>query len=515
VVSMRHSLILAFSLFLLPCVLSAAETIRSVEAFVRRAEAGERLNVVWFGGSLTWGANASDPNRTSLRALVSRRLGETYPQAHFRFKDAAIGGAGSTMEMFRVERDVLAEKPDLVFFDSLANDGETGSGDLADAAEEAILRRLIAESTAVIVPVMIPWSKTIKAEDPASLKRWHRQQELCRRYSLVAADILGECRRRFVEKRLDMKAIWPDDFPDRLHPYDPGYRLYADILWEQVFAHPSKLVAPSVLPAWLGKPTCAFVKRQPIASAARLPAGWKRTLPWLRAGSFDFTCSRWMDSLCVAANCTRTGWESFEPNGVSPAPLKGFFRGEVFALIGESMPQSGAFRLVVDGKVAFESYATDKMGKSFPPSAYLFTWPKTGFDPSVWHTFEIVPLFGAKDAPAELRLESVCVAGSEAADVVFPSDEHDLRVPEGEKDVNWFLPAAFLVGDFTDRADTLSPRMADAISAPSASASSSGRSRLTCAERTCRLRSRSTRRSCRSSGRTRSRACHIGVPRPD
>lgn len=392
---------------------------RSVAGFVRRAEAGERLNVVWFGGSLTWGANASDPNRTSLRALVSKRLEETYPTARFRFKDAAIGGAGSTMEIFRVERDVLSEQPDLVFFDCLVNDGETGGDDLADAAEEAIFRRLLSESKAVVVPVMIPCSKTIATTDEASLRRWHRQKELCRRYSLASADILGECRRRFAANRLDMKAIWPDDFPDRLHPYDPGYRLYTDILWEQVFVRPSSLVPQSALPPWLGKPTYSFVKRQPIASAAVLPTGWRKTLPWLRAGSFDFSCSRWMDSMCAAANCTRTGWETFEPNGVSPESLKGRFRGEVFGLMGESMPHCGAFRLVVDGKEVFKSYATDKMGRSFPPSAYLFTWPKGGFDPSVWHDFEIVPLFGAKDAPAELRLESVCVAGSETAEVIF------------------------------------------------------------------------------------------------
>ena len=418
---------LALALCLATMTVSAdgIEVDRSVAGFVRRAEAGERLNIVWFGGSLTWGANASDPNRTSLRALVSKRLEEAYPKAHFRFKDAAIGGAGSTMEIFRVERDVLSERPDLVFFDCLVNDGETGGGDLADAAEEAILRRLLSESKAVVVPIMIPWSKTIETTDEASLRRWHRQKELCRRYSLASADILGECRRRFAARKLDMKAIWPADFPDSLHPYDPGYRLYADILWEQVFARPSSAVSSSALPPWLGKSTYAFVKRQPIASAAVLPTGWRKTLPWLRAGSFDFSCSRWMDSMCAAANCIRTGWDAFEPNGVSPAPLKGRFRGEVFGLMGESMPHCGAFRLVVDGKEVFKSYATDKMGKNFPPSAYLFTWPKGGFDPSVWHDFEIIPLFGAKDAPSELRLESVCVAGSEAAAVVFTAGDFD------------------------------------------------------------------------------------------
>jgi len=57
-----------------------------------RARAGERLCVAFFGGSLTWGANASDPQRTSYRALCGQQLEAHYPRARFRFVDAAIGG---------------------------------------------------------------------------------------------------------------------------------------------------------------------------------------------------------------------------------------------------------------------------------------------------------------------------------------------------------------------------------------------------------------------------------------
>ena len=46
----------------------------------RRAKAGEHLNVVFFGASLTWGANATDPQSTSYRALIARRLEERYPR---------------------------------------------------------------------------------------------------------------------------------------------------------------------------------------------------------------------------------------------------------------------------------------------------------------------------------------------------------------------------------------------------------------------------------------------------
>src|SRR5688572_5121433 len=100
----------------------ASETTPSFADFNKRAKAGERLNVVFFGASLTWGANASDPNNTSYRAQLARRMEELYPEARFKFFDSAIGGTGSQLGVFRFDRDVLRHKPDLVFLDFSAND---------------------------------------------------------------------------------------------------------------------------------------------------------------------------------------------------------------------------------------------------------------------------------------------------------------------------------------------------------------------------------------------------------
>ena len=78
--------------------------------------------MVFFGASLTWGANATDPQLTSYRARIGQRLKQTYPKAHFTFWDAAIGGTNSQLGVFRLQRDVVRRKPDLVFLDFSAND---------------------------------------------------------------------------------------------------------------------------------------------------------------------------------------------------------------------------------------------------------------------------------------------------------------------------------------------------------------------------------------------------------
>lgn len=84
----------------------SSQSTNSYAGFDQSGQKGETLSVAFFGGSLTWGAQATDPQRTSYWALVSQRLKQTYPKAHFEFWDAAIGGTGSQLGAFRLERDV-------------------------------------------------------------------------------------------------------------------------------------------------------------------------------------------------------------------------------------------------------------------------------------------------------------------------------------------------------------------------------------------------------------------------
>jgi len=107
----------------------AAAASPSFTAFHARAQAGDRLTVVFYGASLTWGANATDQNYFSYRARIAARLTDKYPLARFIFHDAAIGGTGSQLGVFRLDRDVLSRKPDLVFVDFTAA-GRAAGGEI-------------------------------------------------------------------------------------------------------------------------------------------------------------------------------------------------------------------------------------------------------------------------------------------------------------------------------------------------------------------------------------------------
>ena len=80
-----------------------------------KLKAGKTVRVAYFGGSITE-ANGWRPK--TLAWLRAR-----YPKATIEEINAAIGGTGSDLGVFRFRRDVLDKKPDLVFVEFAVNDG--------------------------------------------------------------------------------------------------------------------------------------------------------------------------------------------------------------------------------------------------------------------------------------------------------------------------------------------------------------------------------------------------------
>ena len=80
---------------------------------------------------------------TSYRARIGQRLEQAYPKAHFTFWDAAIGGTTSQLGVFRLQRDVVRRKPDLVFLDFSANDDIYSAAPETLASYEALVRRIL------------------------------------------------------------------------------------------------------------------------------------------------------------------------------------------------------------------------------------------------------------------------------------------------------------------------------------------------------------------------------------
>src|SRR5882757_11252516 len=76
---------------------------------------GAEIKIAYFGGSIT--------AQAGWRPKTLAYFQKTYPGVKFSEINAAIGGTGSDLGVFRLKQDVLDRKPDLMFVEFATNDG--------------------------------------------------------------------------------------------------------------------------------------------------------------------------------------------------------------------------------------------------------------------------------------------------------------------------------------------------------------------------------------------------------
>ncbi len=373
--------------------------------FDRRAREGARLTVVFFGASLTWGANATEPARTSYRAVMADLFETRYPGAHFRFHDAAIGGTNSQLGVFRLERDVLERRPDLVFLDFTANDDINSSDPETLASYEAILRKLVDGAKVPVVQVLFPFKWNINRGALPKMKRRDAHIALGQAYRTGLGDAVKLIIDRVDEKKAAVNEIWDTD---GVHPGDLGYRLFAEAAWNGYLEAVSDGRTCQAPPKPVHADTYLTARRFRPASLPNLPARWTRGKPKLTACNHDWLMSRWLDDLAIASG-----------TGAVPR-LKLKVRGTALFLFGECTPESGRFRVWIDGQAVSGKSSQVKGTDLFEGNrwqtgnGFLYCEIARGLDPNAPHLVEIEPVFSG-DKPQELRIESLCVAGATAA----------------------------------------------------------------------------------------------------
>ncbi|MHC4250961.1 MAG: SGNH/GDSL hydrolase family protein [Planctomycetota bacterium] len=369
--------------------------------FDRRAREGERLNVVFFGASLTWGANATDQGLTSYRALVADRLRERYPHAHFRFYDGAIGGTGSQTGVFRLERDCLRREPDLVSLDFSANDDIYRDAPETLASYESLVRRIVTEGGCPVVVMVFPFKWNVEQGNTDGMKGRDAHLEVARAYGAPVGDAISDIIGLVKSGKVTTDAVWPHD---GVHPGDLGYTLFADSAMK-AFAEGVERGAVCRAPEkMLHADTYMRHARVRISSLGALPEGWKVGTPNLVSAWYDALMSRWLDDEVIAT-------------GPGAAPLRTRFNGTMLFLFGEKTMKSGTYRVRIDGEVVAheEKKRTltvfDASSKMFGGNTHLTQVIATGLEAGE-HALEIEPLLADGE---ELRLESICVAGGKAS----------------------------------------------------------------------------------------------------
>ena len=392
-------------------------------AFDRAARHGDRLTVVFFGASLTWGANASDQANTSYRARIAERLEAEYPKAHFRFYDAAIGGTGSQLGVFRLDRDVLRRKPDLVFLDFSANDDIYSDAPETLASYESLVRRLVAEAGVPVIQMIFPFQWNVTQGNTDGMKRRDAHIAIAGAYHTAVGDAIVLLQERIKSGAVTPAQIWP---ADGVHPGDLGYSLFAEAGWLAYQDAVKRKLCCRAPDKMLYADTYmhqARVRVSTLYATNALPRGWHPGTPSLTAAWHDGLMSRWLDDIVFASNREKTkGADGKDANTpITPERLKARFTGSMVMLFGEGTTKSGQYRVRIDGKVCtYVPWGKKESADLFDASTKRFGGTiqhvqviATGLDTGAEHTIEIEPLLAA-DEEQELRLESICVAGGDA-----------------------------------------------------------------------------------------------------
>lgn len=382
--------------------------VASFAEFANRAREGETMVVVFFGGSLTWGEGASDPERTSYRALLENYFKDKYPKSHFIFHDSAIAGAGSKLGMFRVDGDVLAHHPDLVFIDFTIEDKLNGTDREALASYERVLVDLI--SSGVPVVQVLAATKGEFGADWTHLgpQRFRDHLEMGKLYHAAIGNSLPVIQGYLKKAQHDRQQIWPGD---QTEPNDLGHRF----IYESVRDGLEQAIREKRISRLPAEPVFAGEYRnrfQFFPANGVLPTGWRAAKSLQPTLKVVETANAWKGQVAVADADTR--------DIVKPIQLS--FNGTFLGILGEADEHGAGFKVLLDGHpVPYREKPVDEIWPTSTASTgggERFFWREISdkLEPGR-HTVEVLPVFSDDATKSALRIESICVAGPEAKDV--------------------------------------------------------------------------------------------------
>jgi len=317
--------------------------------------AGADVKIAYFGGSIT--------AQNGWRPKTLAHFQKAYPNAKFSEINAAIGGTGSDLGVFRVKQDVLDKKPDLVFIEFAVNDGGA-SPEQIYRCMEGIVRQtwkalpecdicFVYTITEQLVPPLLDGkfqrsaSAMEKIADTYGIPTIHMALEVAKLAKdgklLWKAPLL---KTEDEKKALGDKVVFA---PDSVHPHpDTGHELYLQAIvrsWPSI-TEVSKTPGAHTLPAPFIATNYEQAKLVPITEAA-LSKGFAFLDP-----ATDKFGARWSARLPALHKATQSGETiTFKFKGT---------RCSIYDLVG---PDCGQVTLTLDDKPAriiprFDQYCT-------------------------------------------------------------------------------------------------------------------------------------------------------------
>lgn len=188
----------------------------------------KELTVVYFGGSVTAGYGGT---KGGWRQLSMDWFREAFPETKFNFVNNAIGETGTFLGTYRLQNDVIPQKPDLLFIEYAINDYYMGIGYQKAALQyETIVREVkrALPDCDIVTLLVIDQSSALMLPELYGTASGH--EEIAKIYNIPTVNV-GASLINSMNNFRDTDE-WEKYFIDIVHPTDLGYEKYFECLKE-------------------------------------------------------------------------------------------------------------------------------------------------------------------------------------------------------------------------------------------------------------------------------------------
>lgn len=319
-----------------------------------KLRAGNDVRIGYLGGSIT--------AQAGWRPKTLAWFSEQFPQAKVSEINAAIGGTGSDLGVFRLGHDVLRHRPDLLFVEFAVNDGGAPPEQI-HRCMEGIVRQTWRQypATDICFVYTLAGNMLQTLQEGFYPRSATAMEDVANHYAIPSIHMGIEVARLEKEGKLIFKGPKPKTdeekaalgekilfSPDAVHPYtDSGHQLYLEAVvrsMAQIGAQgkpgPHRLIEPLRADNW------EAAQMVPL-SRAKLSAGWQKLNP-----ETDAMAKRFGDRLPEV-------WKADRP-GESMTFRVGGSVVRIYDLVG---PDCGQVTIQVDDEPAyvkprFDAYCT-------------------------------------------------------------------------------------------------------------------------------------------------------------
>lgn len=187
-----------------PIAQATPQTGSDLTSLFAQVHSGAPLRAAVLGGSITQAG----------QGWVGRYLAEQFPHSITSLVNAGMSATGSELGLFRLERDVLAAQPNLVFLETSVNDEGLSDAEAIQNVESLVVRLKKQKPPPAIV--------ILQSAHGSGLNK-SRHRAVAQHYGLLEVDLDIALKAHLQRENLS----WSELMSDKVHPNAAGHQFYA------------------------------------------------------------------------------------------------------------------------------------------------------------------------------------------------------------------------------------------------------------------------------------------------